>query len=224
MRTVTFVGATRAIFSRSSRIAELRPVISEEPSRRNTSSRSLPFSRKSRVCSTARPADASRTSGANGLVMKSKEPRRMLSTASSMVANAVRKTTDKAESASCAEARTSNPSPSPIFWSVMTASKRNSARARRASLTLAASTISWPSCFRLEARIRRMCGSSSTISICPSSLPIHVRLVRRLCGNFDREAYQSWLVDPEHDVAAMRTRDIAGDSQAEAVPSLLGCK
>ena len=45
----------------------------------------------------------------NGLVMKSKEPRRMLSTASSMVANAVRKTTDKAESVSCAAAQNIQP-------------------------------------------------------------------------------------------------------------------
>ena len=42
-------------------------------------------------------------------------PRRMLSTASSMVAKAVRKTTDKAGSLSCTAARTSRPSPSPIF-------------------------------------------------------------------------------------------------------------
>src|SRR3984893_2581347 len=47
--------------------------------------------------------------------IKRAAPHRMLSTASSMVAKAVRKTTDKAGSVSRAAARTSNPSPSLIF-------------------------------------------------------------------------------------------------------------
>ena len=177
----------------------LRPVISEEPSSRNTASRSLPFSRKSRVCSTARPADASRTSGTNGLVMKSKEPRRMLSTASSMVANAVRKTTDKAESVSCAALEHPVLRHRPFFGPLSTASKRHSESARRASLDAG----------RLDYLVALM------PQIRGQDLP-HVRLViydqylphrvfpscdstGEMRWNLNRETYQSGSLTSQHD-------------------------
>jgi hypothetical protein len=43
-------------------------------------------------------------------------------------------------------------------------------------------------------------------------------------GHFDRKAYQARLVDSEHDLAAMRADDIAGDGEAEPVSFLLRCK
>src|ERR1700735_128299 len=224
MRTVALVGATRAIFSRSWRINPLRPVISDEPSSRTSVSRSLVFSRTSRVCSIARIADAIRTSGTKGLVMKSNAPRRMLSTASSIVANAVRKTTDRVGSASRAAARTSSPSPSPIFWSVITASKVCSASALRASLTPAASTTSWCSCLRLEMRIRRKCGSSSATSTFPIVRHLAERLAPGVRRYLNRKTYPLRFIDSQYDIAAVRARDIACYRESKSVAALLGSK
>ena len=84
IRTVAFVGATRAMSSRTFRIAGALPMISEEPSSRETVSFKRLFSRSSFVCSVARAAVARITSGRNGLVRKSKAPPRMLSTANSI--------------------------------------------------------------------------------------------------------------------------------------------
>src|SRR5579862_4679890 len=224
MRTVALVGATRAIFSRSWRIAALRPVISDEPSRRTTVSRSRLFSRTSRVCSIARVAEASNTSGTKGLVMKSNAPRRMLSTASSMVANAVRKTTDRVGSTSRAAASTSSPSPSPIFWSVMTASNVDSTRAPRASLTPAASTTSCWSCLRLEMSIRRKCGSSSAINIFPIIFPLSESLAPGARRYLDGKADPLRFVDSQYDIAAVCSRDVASDRKTKSVAALLGGK
>src|SRR5580658_1433876 len=102
----------------------------------------------------------------------------------------------------------------------MSASNSCSPSARRASPTPLASTISCCACLRLETRIRRRCGSSSTMRI----FPIVHFLKARAGRKFDRKTHSARLVASEYDLAPVGSDDIASDRESEPVTSLLGSK
>jgi hypothetical protein len=112
--TVAWVGPTRSTRSRTRARPGLEPTISPT-ARLRTSRRRRAFSRTSSTLSVARATTERTWAGTKGLVMKSKAPRRMASTASSTVAKAVSRTTGSAGSLSRTWSRRSSPSPSGIF-------------------------------------------------------------------------------------------------------------
>src|SRR5208282_5816570 len=102
----------------------------------------------------------------------------------------------------------------------MSASNWCSASASRASPTPLASMISCRAWRRFETRIRRRCGSSSTINI----LPIAYFLVVRTNRKFDRKTHAAGLVTAEPDFASVRSHNTARDRESEPVAALLGGK
>src|ERR1039458_8877720 len=72
--------------------------------------------------------------------------------------------------------------------------------------------------------IRRKCGSSSTMSILPIVWPLSQRLAREVCRYLNGKAYPPRFVESQHDIAAMRARDVARDRETESVAALLGSK
>src|SRR5579872_2898684 len=80
--------------------------------------------------------------------------------------------------------------------------------------------ISCCACLRLESRIRRKCGSSSTMSIFPIASFLNVRAPRK----FDRKTHSAGRIASEHDLAAVGSNDIACDREPETITSLLGGK
>src|SRR6202030_1798643 len=67
--------------------------------------------------------------------------------------------------------------------------------------------------------IRRKCGSSSTISIFPMTIPVR-KIV--CCRYFEGKAHLLRFVDSQYDIAAVGARDISRDRQTESVAALLG--
>src|SRR5688500_4514283 len=130
---------------------------------------------------------------------------------------------------------TSSPVLPPIFWSLITTSKKPSCSFSMAALPLGASSTSWPASAIACASPRRRESWSSAIRMRPMFLPQFINAyVRRAsmpllrhglaAGDRQRHANRrslSWC-RPQVEAAVVRVHDLADDGEPEARPLRLG--